>query len=395
MKIQFTTAAIAAALLASAAPALAVQQYRIIDLGIPAGVQSAVARAISSNGVIAGEAGAGLGSNAGYRMDSGLALLPTLAGGTNFVTRGVNDGGVVAGTAQGVGIDDRAVLATTGSVTQLGSIAGFAAAGALDVNEGGVAVGYALVSGSNGNIEGNVPILNNAAGSQRAVVWNGGVGTELAAVAGSVNSIAVANNNSGQIAGNYRLANNRLLGVVWDGGVATTLVNPLGQTQARIRAISEAGWVTGQTTGSLGLVGTVWSPTTSYLLPLLGTTATITGTTRGINSAATVVGFSQSFDDITGDQVAQNHTLWTFDGSGFTAYDLSTLIVNYAGWDFSTGAAQAINDNGDIVGFATSADGFQHGYLLTAVPEPASWAMMIGGFGMIGGALRRLRVAVA
>ena len=130
-------------------------------------------------------------------------------------------------------------------------------------------------------------------------------------------------------------------------------------------------------------------------MPSLGTASTIVATIRGINSSATVVGFTQSFDDITGDQVTQSQTLWDFDGTSFTAYDLSTLIVNSAGWDFSTGAAQAINDNGDIVGFATSADGFQHGYLLTAVPEPASWAMMIGGFGMIGGALRRRRVAVA
>jgi hypothetical protein len=30
-----------------------------------------------------------------------------------------------------------------------------------------------------------------------------------------------------------------------------------------------------------------------------------------------------------------------------------------------------------------------------AVPEPASWALMIGGFGMAGGMLRRRRTAVA
>ncbi len=28
---------------------------------------------------------------------------------------------------------------------------------------------------------------------------------------------------------------------------------------------------------------------------------------------------------------------------------------------------------------------------LPAVPEPASWAMMVGGFGLIGGALRYRR----
>jgi hypothetical protein len=29
----------------------------------------------------------------------------------------------------------------------------------------------------------------------------------------------------------------------------------------------------------------------------------------------------------------------------------------------------------------------------SAVPEPASWAMMLGGFGLIGGALRRRSIA--
>jgi hypothetical protein len=29
-----------------------------------------------------------------------------------------------------------------------------------------------------------------------------------------------------------------------------------------------------------------------------------------------------------------------------------------------------------------------------AVPEPASWAMMIGGFGMVGAAMRRRRTAI-
>ncbi|TFU00442.1 PEP-CTERM sorting domain-containing protein [Polymorphobacter arshaanensis] len=115
---------------------------------------------------------------------------------------------------------------------------------------------------------------------------------------------------------------------------------------------------------------------------------------RGINSAGTVVGFAQQFDD-NGDQIAQIHTLWDFDGTSYTAYDLTSLIVNFTGWSFAAGAPQAINDSGDIVGFGLAPDGFEHGYLLTAVPEPASWAMMIGGFGMIGGALRRRRVAVA
>ena len=92
MKIQFTAVALAAALLASAAPALAVRQYKIIDLGLAPGTQSTVARAISGNGTIVGEAG-GQSANSGVRLDGGVTPLPTLSGGTNFVTRGVNDSG--------------------------------------------------------------------------------------------------------------------------------------------------------------------------------------------------------------------------------------------------------------------------------------------------------------
>lgn len=33
-------------------------------------------------------------------------------------------------------------------------------------------------------------------------------------------------------------------------------------------------------------------------------------------------------------------------------------------------------------------------YVAGAVPEPASWAMMIGGFGVVGGSLRRRRTSV-
>ena len=32
---------------------------------------------------------------------------------------------------------------------------------------------------------------------------------------------------------------------------------------------------------------------------------------------------------------------------------------------------------------------------VAAVPEPASWALMLGGFGMIGGVMRRRKVTFA
>ena len=56
----------------------------------------------------------------------------------------------------------------------------------------------------------------------------------------------------------------------------------------------------------------------------------------------------------------------------------------------------------DAIGYNTDEDLFTYAmstadiaYASTHVPEPAAWAMMIGGFGMIGGALRRRRTGFA
>ena len=50
-----------------------------------------------------------------------------------------------------------------------------------------------------------------------------------------------------------------------------------------------------------------------------------------------------------------------------------------------------ISSNSGTVGF----DNFEFGDLTAVVPEPASWAMMIAGFGLAGAAARRRRPALA
>ncbi|HPU15356.1 MAG TPA: PEPxxWA-CTERM sorting domain-containing protein, partial [Polymorphobacter sp.] len=52
-----------------------------------------------------------------------------------------------------------------------------------------------------------------------------------------------------------------------------------------------------------------------------------------------------------------------------------------------------IEGGGDIYGFM---DGdFTWSIAAAGIPEPASWAMLIAGFGMVGGALRSQRRVVA
>jgi hypothetical protein len=73
---------------------------------------------------------------------------------------------------------------------------------------------------------------------------------------------------------------------------------------------------------------------------------------------------------------------------------LSNLVTNL-GTNFLQ-QGQLINNRGQIVAFGINEFGQRSNFLLTpdnvnvsGVPEPASWALMITGFGLVGGALRR------
>jgi len=77
-------------------------------------------------------------------------------------------------------------------------------------------------------------------------------------------------------------------------------------------------------------------------------------------------------------------TLYSFSGSD-GANPLAGLIADASGNLFGTTAAGGASNLGTI--FRLSGAGF------VIVPEPASWAMMIAGFGLVGAAARRRRLS--
>ena len=272
MRVLVSHFAVVAALTV-ATSAEAATLYRLTDLGVLPGVPTSVARTISNSGAIGGESGVGSNQNTGVRFDGGIVALPTLAGGDNTVIRGINNAGVSAAVIQMTGGDDRAALLTTGSAVQLGNLAGFAAAGAFDVNNFGVATGYALLSGRNGAAEGSFPVLGNAV-QQVAVRWNGGIATALGNANGIIrNATGSAINDAGMIAGNARLATNQQRAVLWGvDGSATLLALGADQVISRARAINEAGSVAGQVFfGNGDILGSVWSGSNQFLLNPVGT----------------------------------------------------------------------------------------------------------------------------
>jgi hypothetical protein len=364
----FTAAAL---LLSAGTPALAVQHYNLTEL-----TTGSAPRTINNAGMIAGEIGALAG-----RLDDGSAPFALPTGYTSELARGISGIGRTALIIQGGANDLAGIGFPNGSVTYLAPLVGNAAAGAYGIYNGKY-VGYSLSSGTLSGAAGTPSPAGSARGTLHAVVWNGfTAATALTNPFGTDNSVATAVNFNGMVGGIVLDTSRRQRGVVWAAdGTATILGLQAGQARSSVRDINEGGDLLGQTTGNSGPLATVWSHGQVYTLSTLG--GFDGGNGRGINDRGIAVGFGSNSND-----GSLQGMYWSFNGSGYDAYALDSLVANLGGWQ--TGAAQSINDDGTIVGFGTRADGTSGAYILTAVPEPASWAMMVAGFGLIGVCARR------
>lgn len=83
----------------------------------------------------------------------------------------------------------------------------------------------------------------------------------------------------------------------------------------------------------------------------------------------------------------------TFNSDGTSAGGNRTFGINGVGY----GNLYLVSAKpGDLCSTnCTSVDAFKFSNLSVAVPEPATWAMVIGGFGLLGGVMRRRRQAVS
>lgn len=277
----------------------------------------------------------------------------------------------------GSGVTTSATLWREGSTpATLSPPSGFNQGMALGINNAGQVVGAASNSGF----------------TDRPVLWNSNGTSTVLATLDNANPIgpnsANAINNNGQIAGrNYDPASHMDVAVFWNtSNAAPTVLGSLGPNQgSSVTAINDAGQIAGWS----GIPGgdrhaVIWNSPVSGPTDLgtLGDFAGIgmPGVTESraldINVHGMVVG--QSFYSVTNQGNYATGFLW----DGTSMIDINSLLPASSK---TMGDGVSINDNGVIVGVLNTGAPF----LLTPVPEPETWAMLLAGLGLMGIIARR------
>lgn len=260
--------------------------------------------------------------------------------------------------------------------------------------------GNSTVSGTVGGRNGTAWAINeqgvtagnsqSAQGNQHATVWYGNKTYDLGTLGGAT-SFARGINESGTVVGYADTASGAPHAAVWTqtpwtGQVAITdLGTPAGGSRSLANSVNDLGQIVGSSSniGDKGFTAFVWQNGQATLLSGLG--GAISGAID-INNHGVIVGRSQ----IAGSS-AFHAVLW--DHGAIT--DLNNFLsdeVKGQGWVLS--AARGINEDGWIVGEAVNNTlGLSHGFLLStsAIPEPATFGLMLAGLTLIRLSTRRAK----
>ncbi len=327
-------------------------------------------------------------------------------GGPNSYANGINDAGQVVGYSRANNFNDATVasLWSRGGKTALANWDGYHSA-AYSINNAGQIVGYADVVPRYGDP------MNHAA------IWNNGRIADLG-TAGSdyQQSYAYAINNAGQAVGQSDDLNTASLAATQWSGSSPVNLTP-GPAYSYASSINSLGQVAGTNT----FRPTLWN---NGVATDLGTLGGDSGNATSINDQSVVVGASQNQDYVN------RATLW----HGGNITDLGTLggsfsnamAINNRGWVVGSAAndldeqhatlwldgraidlnqflsasevndgwvldsANAINSYGVVVGNAYNTRLNQtHAFMLSPVPEPESYAMLMAGLAALSWVVRR------
>jgi probable HAF family extracellular repeat protein len=328
----------------ASAPWVSAASYSITDLGDFNGIQTGP-WAINNAGQITGPFLDGTSAISIY-TDGATTVIPTLGGSSNRA-RGINDLGHVVGWSSITGdLADHAFLYSGGIATDLGTLGGDNSS-AYGINDSGQIAGTS----------------ETASGDERAFFYDGSM-NDLGTLGGD-NSYGEGINASGYVAGEAETAGGEFHAFLYDGTMND--LGTLGGSESAARDVSDAGHVAGYSS----ITGDAAEHAFLYFGGVMTDLGTIDGDNSfaaAVNNSSQVVGRSEAASSIWGDHA--------FLYSGGVMTDLNALIDPLSGWELIY--AYDINDSGQIVGLGRFDDQF-HAYLLTPVPEPATWVLLAVG----------------
>jgi probable HAF family extracellular repeat protein len=334
-----------------------------------------------------------------------LTDLGNLGYGESFAY-GMNDAGAVVGFVENPDGQTAAFLYESGTTGNLGIPEGWA----NDINNAGQVAGWQtntpgsafLYSGGAVRFIGTFggpsnsafgindagQVVGSADSSDRntyAFLYSNGVLTNLGSLAGQgYGSEAYAINNVGQVTGiSDAFGENGLVqdAFLYSHGVMTDLGALNGGFLTYGTALNDFGDVVGvgyfYQSGGTNIISHAFLDHDGTMIDLGTLPGELSSTARGINDRGQIVGYGDGGAFIYQDGVMTN---------------LNTLVVNGSGW--ALGDAEAINASGQIAGTGIH-NGVPEAFLLTPLPEPSTWSLMIGGLALAGAALRRRNGHVA
>lgn len=335
-------------------------QYQIQIVSLP-GQATSNLQGISSNGQFA--IGTSNNSAIAWTPSAGTVALNPIPGRNFQIPQSINNLGIGAGygatTAFGSSPLPGTWNATTGAAATVPFVPGQTLGRVYGINDSGVMAGSA------------------GGGSQeRAATYTSGSGQFISQTFadGGVLTTAYGINNSGRVIGQgLNPANAAVLRAFYlDPGDANATdigsLTALGHNSAIAFAISSNGRIAGSSSFNAGVNARpfVWDEVGGMVeVPLL--VGTSQGSARGVNADGWAVGNMSSATSV----------LFLFDGAN--SYQLQDLLLNPTGWDLIGGtsnSALGIADNGTIVGRGLL-NGQITGFVMTPVPEPATGSLLI------------------